>query len=136
MEGPMEIREHLNSKPSTCTKIMRSRLVRIRDWEQLGETSNYSLSLLAKQSGASVRQLERFFLETRGVSPSKWLNELRQKKALELISNGASVKEAAAKLGFKQASHFSREFKKFHNLPPIEVCARADMSHLDMRSRV
>jgi AraC-like DNA-binding protein len=102
---------------------MRSRLTQIKNWEHLGEAANYSLGAFAKSCGTSIRQLERYFLQSRGVTPSQWLNELRQRKALQLIREGASVKEAAAKLGFKQPSHFSRQFKKFYQVAPIEVCA-------------
>jgi AraC-like DNA-binding protein len=39
-------------------------------------------------------------------------------EAYRQLSAGDTVKSAAYELGFKQASHFSREFKAFHGVPP------------------
>ncbi|MFO1511497.1 MAG: AraC family transcriptional regulator [Verrucomicrobiota bacterium] len=112
-------------------------MIRITDWESRAEAAGYSLSALARNCGASTRQLERFFLESRQKSPRQWLNEMRQQKALQLIGAGFSAKEVAARLFYKQASHFSREFKKFHGVSPMEILnAASQMSHLDTKCRV
>jgi AraC-like DNA-binding protein len=97
---------------------MSSRLDEVRNWEQLAETSHYSANLLAKRCKISTRQLERHFLHTKNQSPHQWLNELRQKQALKLTGGSCLAKEVAERLGYKQASHFSREFKRFHGFPP------------------
>ncbi len=116
---------------------MRSRLIRIQDWERQAEAADYSLHKLARNCGASVRQLERFFLESRQKSPRLWLNGLRQQRALQLLGEGLTVKEIASQLAYKQASHFSREFKKYHGVAPVEILnASAQMSRLDMKCRV
>ncbi len=119
------------------SRTMRSRLIRIKDWQQLAETASYSLYKVAQNCGTSTRQLERFFLESRQKSPRQWLNELRQQKGLQLMGEGFSVKEVAARLSYKQASHFSREFKKFHGVSPMEILnASSQMSRLDTKCRV
>jgi AraC-like DNA-binding protein len=58
-----------------------------------------------------MRTLERHFLQELGKTPKSWLSEQRQHQALGLLRNGSSVKETAAILGFKHATHFSRDFK-------------------------
>ena len=100
---------------------MGSRLNKVGDWEELAKASNYSASLLAKRCSVSLRQLERFFLYKTNQSPHQWLNELRQEQALKLMSGSCLAKEVAQQLGYKQAAHFSREFKRFHGFSPIEI---------------
>ena len=53
------------------------------------------------------------------------------KKAFELIASGLSVKEASFRLGYKQLSHLSREFKRFHGVAPSELPA-ADFSSMSL----
>ncbi len=66
----------------------------------------------------SVRQLQRHFLEQMGRTPKVWLNEQRMIAARKLLQEGSPVKAAASQLGFKQASHFCREFKRCYEMTP------------------
>jgi AraC-like DNA-binding protein len=109
---------------------MKSELRRITTWSELAQTSNYDAKALAEKCGVCVRQLQRFFREATGMSPQRWLNQLRLYQALVLLSHGMNVKEVARELGFKQRTHFSRVFKRFHGISPSQVQATAlsDMS--------
>src|SRR5881296_300705 len=100
---------------------MSSRLARFTNWPQLAGEANYNAKKLAERCGVSLRQLERFLPQATGKTPQRWLNELRQQKAFELIASGHSVKEVSFRLGYKQSSHFSREFKRFHGVAPSEL---------------
>jgi AraC-like DNA-binding protein len=102
---------------------MSSRLRRVTNWAELAEESSYSAKILADRCGVSLRQLERYIPRVAGKTPQRWLNELRQQKAMELIASGQSVKEVSFRLGYKQSSHFSREFKRFHGVAPSELPA-------------
>jgi len=99
---------------------MNSRLSCIQNWPALAHAAKYCVTTMAQRRGVSLRHLERFFKETMGNCPCEWLNEQRQLRALELIRDGSTVKEAADELGYKQRSHFSREFKKFHGFAPSQ----------------
>jgi transcriptional regulator GlxA family with amidase domain len=92
---------------------MNVRLDHIQDWWKLGEEVHWSVAALAKRAGASVRALERFFLQNMGKSPKAWLLEQRHRHAMDLLNHGCSVKETAAQLGYQYAHHFSREFKAY-----------------------
>jgi AraC-like DNA-binding protein len=107
---------------------MRSRLHQVTDWPKLAESSGYSIKELARSCKTSLRQLERFFRQTFGKSPQDWMNELRQEKAKHLMESGCFVKEAAAQLGYKQPAHFSREFKRYHGIPPTAAMAAVPSS--------
>jgi AraC-like DNA-binding protein len=104
---------------------MRSRLNSIRDWEGRAAIANYKVGLLAKLTGVSISRLERFFAETVGESPLDWMNRLRQMRGMALLKQGFSVKRTAYELGYRQSSHFSREFKRFHGIPPSEISQRS-----------
>lgn len=55
--------------------------------------------------------MERFFHDTLTVSPQQWLNQIRQSDAEVLAQSDKSTKEIAVLLGYKQSSHFCRQFK-------------------------
>jgi AraC-like DNA-binding protein len=91
---------------------MNSKLNHIQNWTELAEQVNASASDLAGHCGVSVRTLERYFRKQMGSSPKAWLAEQRQRRAVELLRAGASVKETARSLHYKHPSHLTNEFKK------------------------
>src|SRR5262245_53974732 len=76
------------------------RLRAIKDGAQLAQRSRFRAAVLAKDCGISLRQLERFFLLRTSKPPQRWLNDLRQKRAIVLIVEGKPVKEVAYELGY------------------------------------
>ncbi|SRR6266581_1595003 len=114
---------------------MKSRLNQIQNWHDLAQNAQYNAKELAKKCGVSPRQLQRFFLLAAGKSPQKWLNTLRLKKAVSLMENGQTVKEAASELKYKQRSHFSRVYKRFHGVPPSSAQFVSDR-HTSLRDTV
>ena len=52
-----------------------------------------------------------------------WLTSVRLREAGDRIRAGGRVKEVALDLGYKQLSHFSREFKRAYGLPPSSMAA-------------
>ncbi len=105
--------------------MIKNRKVKANDrqqrWLRLAGQSAYKASNLASISGVSIRQLERYFQEDFGSSPRVWLNEQRMIAARQLLPEAESVKAVAFDLGFKQCSHFCREFKRYHGIRPSEV---------------
>jgi len=97
---------------------MSSRLDCVQDWEELAAEAKYEASKLAQRCQISDRQLRRFFLEKFGVTAQDWISQLRLRKAPLFISTGHSIKVTAFELGFKQPSHFCREFKRVYGLSP------------------
>ena len=103
---------------------MGSCLEKIKNWPSLAAISGYNAADLAMRCGVSLRQLQRFFLKTTHKTPQVWLNELRQQEAMILLmGSGQNIREVAFKLGYKQATHFSREFKRIHGVPPSLILA-------------
>ena len=97
---------------------MSSRLSRIADWSILAKKAQFSATELAALCNVSLRQLERYYKQSFDQSPRTWLNMTRLNEAQELLLQGRTVKETAYSLGFKQASHFCREFKRHVGTTP------------------
>lgn len=77
---------------------------------------------LAKESAMSVSSFHRAFKQVTGDSPLQYLKKLRLLKAKGLlVFDGARVDEAAYDVGYVSASQFSREFKRYFNVPPSEA---------------
>jgi transcriptional regulator GlxA family with amidase domain len=93
--------------------------------EQLAVTARYDAKELARLCHLSVRQLERNFRRELGRTPQDWLNEERIKTSQQLLLSGQPVKVVALELGFKQTSHFCRQFKSLHNLTPSQFAVQA-----------
>lgn len=94
------------------------RLRRVTDWEALAKDSYYSSQQLAALCDVSLRHLQRHFKNHYALQLGAWLSELRLAHAYQLLLEGRRVKEVAFSLGFKQLSHFSREFKRYHGITP------------------
>jgi AraC-like DNA-binding protein len=103
---------------------MQSRLDSVRDWERRAQECGYSASKLAGKLGVTPRLLQIFFQERFGIGPHEWMLRLRMKEAATMLASGISVKSVADNVGYKQASHFSREFKRFFGVPPAQYIFR------------
>lgn len=107
---------------------MNSRLNRIEHWPQLAHAARYRAPALAAQLGYSRRQLERYTRQTHGCSLVAWLNELRMRRALELVPECSTMGEIAERLFFNEVGNFSRAFKKFYGVAPSLYAARVPLS--------
>lgn len=87
-------------------------------WEQLAAKAHYRPHALARLSGISMRTLQRHFRDRYDCTVSSWLRELRLERARRKLSEEESVKKVAFDLGYKQPSHFTRDFKDRFGVPP------------------
>lgn len=68
---------------------------------------------LASLCGMTPEYFRQIFRHQFGISPIKYINKLKVRRAEELLRSGLyTVTEAALLSGFSNMSHFSREFKK------------------------
>jgi transcriptional regulator GlxA family with amidase domain len=90
---------------------MNTKLDHIKNWVELAREAKWSGKTLAIKCGVSTRTLYRYFFKYTGKSTRAWLAEQRQHHALELLGEGASIKETAARLGYNQPNNFTRHYK-------------------------
>jgi AraC-like DNA-binding protein len=89
-------------------------------WDKLAEAAHYDAKELARLCALSPRQLQRKFRRDLKRSPQDWLNEQRIEAARRLLLSGGQVKRVALELGFKQVSHFCRQFKFYNHMTPSQ----------------
>ncbi len=99
----------------------RGRLRRISNWEAFASHSCYNGQVLARLFGVSRRHLQRQIQARYGTTLNEWLNSLRIKHGYQRLAAGCSVQETAFSLGYKQVSHFSRNFKNHFGFTPSSV---------------
>jgi transcriptional regulator GlxA family with amidase domain len=97
---------------------MHSRLDYVQDWERRARVSRYSATKMARGLGVTLRFLETFFRERFGVTPHQWMVRVRMRRAEGLLAKGTAIRIVSVKAGYKQVSHFSREFKRYFGMPP------------------
>ena len=82
---------------------------------------NISVPNLAKMCDISEDYFRKIFKSTFGVSPRKYINEMKISYAKELITSGIyTITEAAELSGYTDMSYFSREFKKVFGVCPAD----------------
>ena len=97
---------------------MSQRLKTVQEWEILAQSSHYRANELAALCQVSLRTLQRHFRAHYRLTVSGWLREVRLREAYGRVIGGATIKEVAFDLGYKQLSHFSRDFKSYFGVPP------------------
>lgn len=81
---------------------------------------------VAGRVATSPRQLQRVFADVAGVGFRSYLTRLRMSKAAELLATTAlPVKEIARRVGYGDASQFSKAFKRTCGVSPSQARAVA-----------
>ena len=83
---------------------------------------NFGVSELAKEVGLSRSQLHRRLKSINDKSSSRFINEYRLQKAMEMLrQNLGTVSEIGYSVGFSSSSYFIKCFHDFYGYPPGEV---------------
>lgn len=81
----------------------------------------FSLSALAARSGLSVSRLTQLFSQGTGLTPQRYLESLRLRRASHLLrSTDLAVAEIAADSGYQDAFYFSNRFRRAFGASPSE----------------
>lgn len=81
---------------------------------------------LAQAVGRSASFVAHHFESEFGRTPRQYILERRMGRAKIMLESGVSVQKAADQLGFYDAFHFSKTFKRFWKHPPIFYRSTAD----------
>ena len=90
-------------------------------WEALAKQARYRPQELAELCGVSMRTMQRYFRARYNQTVTDWLREVRLSEAMTYLKGCDSVKQVAFDLGYKQPSHFTRDFKKRFGVPPRSI---------------
>jgi AraC family transcriptional regulator of arabinose operon len=70
----------------------------------------------------SPSRFAHLFRAETGVSPGRYLHTIRMQRARVLLERTfLNVREVMILVGFRDPSHFARDFRRFHGIPPSAV---------------
>ena len=87
-------------------------------WETIASQCDYRVHRIAEFCHVSTRTLQRHFRRNYDTTISHWLREVRLEKARTMLRDAPCIKAVAFDLGYKQPSHFTRDFKQRFGVPP------------------
>jgi AraC family transcriptional regulator, arabinose operon regulatory protein len=91
-----------------------------------------TVAALAQPLSLSPSRFAHLFAKEVGMSPMRYLHTQRMIQARLLLEQTLlSVKEVMVQVGCSDASHFARDFQRFHGLPPTQwrAAVRAGLQH-------
>ncbi len=97
----------------------KSRIEKIRQYLSENIETNLRLAVVADKFQLSVSSLQHIFKKYQGQSYHQYVEEIRMKKAFDLITKeGKIIKEAMCLTGYKKRMTFNRAFKRIYKHPP------------------
>ena len=107
------------------TKNLSPTLIKITRYIEENYTSQISLQTLASHFSLSKQYIMRLFREQFGVTVTHYINEVKLRKSLDLLTfHSLSISEVAYAVGFSSLYYFDRLFKKTYALTPSEYQRR------------
>ena len=82
---------------------------------------------LAALVGLSPSRFAHLFRDEVGMPPGRYLHRLRMQRARVLLERTfLSVRDVMRQVGFRDPSHFARDFRRYHGVAPSAVRGRAN----------
>jgi AraC family transcriptional regulator len=99
-------------------------LARLRDHVVAHLDGPVEVAALARLAGLSPFHFSRVFARSVGVTPHRYVVQLRLQRAIELLREGRlSLADIAACTGFADQSHLSRWVRRVHGISPSGLAA-------------
>ena len=103
---------------------MDERIFKLRDNLLTHLDRNWTVKEMAEKAGLSISRFPTVFKAEIKMSPSAFLKEERLKKAKNLLEDPfIQIQQIGIKVGMKNESHFTRDFRIRYHLTPTE-CRR------------
>jgi AraC-like DNA-binding protein len=109
---------HSNLNPVEHLADLSLAIKKIKDYIIEFYDNNISLDEISKISGLSKFYLIRKFYKYIGLTPHVFQNNVRIKKALELLRDNKNIAQVACITGFSDQAHLTRWFKRITGITP------------------
>jgi AraC-like DNA-binding protein len=94
-------------------------VLRAVEWLKNHYDRPMAIEELARECGLSPSALHHHFKDVTAMSPLRYQKQLRLQEARRLmVSEGMDAANAGYRVGYEDASHFSREYRRFFGDPP------------------
>lgn len=114
--------EVLTERESDSRKRRLERLNTVLNYIQANYTRQISNRELADIIHLSEDRFNHLFKESMGIPPLQYINEIRMKKAMNLLKRKeGTVVEIADSVGFTDYNHFGRQFRRYYGCTPSEI---------------
>ncbi|RMD74882.1 MAG: helix-turn-helix domain-containing protein [Lentisphaerae bacterium] len=119
------IREHgQTSHADSAASLLKQRIDHDMEFR-------FSIKALCRECGYSDDHLRRLFQQVYAISPGEYRRRKRLSRVLDLMGNSRfTLKEIAARTGFRHVSHLSALFRRQFGIPPSQA-----MRHLRLSNR-
>ncbi|MEM7050675.1 MAG: AraC family transcriptional regulator [Acidobacteriota bacterium] len=135
--GPGRLREVLiailrgPAGPMILTRSRQHRpLVGVIDYIRKHLDTPLRVESIARQAGMSKAVFHRYFKQATSQTPIQFIKALRLNEGARLLSQGASVGEAATRVGYLSPSQFSRDFQRQFRRSPSQWRSAANVAEL------
>jgi two-component system, response regulator YesN len=109
-----------DNKVKNVNKVKLKLFDDVRNFIKENIKKELELEKVASNFGLSVYYFSRTFKEVTGTNFSDYINKCRIDIAKELLSNGEmNVKEVCYKVGYNDPNYFSKVFKKYEGISPV-----------------
>lgn len=96
-----------------------------RTWAMAHLSRHIDVAELASSSGMSRSHYSHYFRKTTGISPARYLTDIRlQEVARQLTQTTQTLKHIAAECGFADANHLCKVFRRYFRTSPGEFRQR------------
>ena len=102
----------------TCIPECRQEIEKACEFIKRHYKSRIYLDQICRYTGLSKSTLLRAFTKSKGVTPYRYLENIRIIEAKKLLAQGAVPLDAALQTGFSDQSHFTNYFSSFIGLAP------------------
>ena len=120
-ESPVELQLALDQQK----RHNDSRIQAAQQWMEANFSSDFLLEEVADKVGLSLRSFRRRFKEATGDPPMQYLQRIRLETTKQLLATSIlGVDQIAYRVGFDDASYFSRLFKQKLRTTPSEYRAQ------------
>ncbi|MGB1289003.1 MAG: helix-turn-helix domain-containing protein, partial [Aggregatilineales bacterium] len=116
--GRLILRHAVNQQKKLPDITSKRSVVLVRDYLEAHYMENVRLDDLAAEAHLSPYHLLRVFQRETGLSPHKYLTNIRIQKARTFLESGMSPIEVATLTGFTDQSHLTRWFKRIVGITP------------------